>query len=105
MLLFSAVLQQGMTAMCAQTPGCPVTALHHPDDRKENLAAQVSAIETSSLTCVTVKCNVRGSTTFKKHFRSMDAREGIDARGHKTALMGNTRTSSAELSVLCGECG
>jgi len=55
-LLFSAVLQQGMTAMCAQTPGCPVTALHHPDDRKENLAAQVSAIETSSLTCVTVKC-------------------------------------------------
>lgn len=41
-LVISAVLQQGMTAMWTQTPGCPVTALYHPDDRKEKLTAQVS---------------------------------------------------------------
>lgn len=39
-----------------QTPGCPVTALYLPDDRKEKLTAKVSAAEAlvSVLAYVTV---------------------------------------------------
>lgn len=40
-LVISAVRQQGMIAMRTQTPGCPVTGLYHPDDRREKLSARV----------------------------------------------------------------
>lgn len=40
-LVISAVLQQGMTAMRMQTPGCPVTGPYHPDDEKEKWTARV----------------------------------------------------------------
>lgn len=38
-----------------KTPGCPVTAPHHPDDRKEKHAVSVPALETSILACAPVK--------------------------------------------------
>lgn len=52
-LAISAVLQKGMTAMWEQTPGCPVTALYLPDDRKEKLAAKVTLEGLFSMAYVT----------------------------------------------------
>lgn len=90
-LVISAVLQQGMTAMWVQTPGCPVTALYLPDDRKEKLTAKVSAAEdlVSVLAYVTVNtlCVVLWWwRTFKNQFKSLDAIEGVQVKGHKKVL-------------------
>lgn len=90
-LVISAVLQQGMTAMWTQTPGCPVTALYHPDDRKEKLVAQVAV----SLALVSILAYVKGNTlgvvtigNILEPVFSFDAGEGVHVKGHKSCTDG-----------------
>lgn len=54
-----------------QTPGCPVTALYHPDDRKAKFSAKVSTAEAlvSILAYVTIN-TLGGCCDDGEHFKT-----------------------------------
>lgn len=104
-LVISAVLQQGMTAMRTQTPGCPVSALYHPDDRKKELGSSFcisgSGFYFGLCHRQQARCCNEG-----EHWKKYKTKNSLKVlmqeykwRVTATALMENTRTRRAALGV------
>lgn len=98
-LVISAVLKQGMTAMWTQTLGCPVTALYHHDERK--LTAQVSlpVAPVSILAHVPVKTTgvvmIKNTEKITVLMQNREWERGVI----NTAPVGNSRTWCSVLGV------
>lgn len=93
-LVISAVLHRGMTAMRRQTPGHPAAALHHRDDRMEELTAPVCLL-------VPLVSRFMSHSKFWVLWRSKKPNifEGVSERGRV-----NSSDGKHQNSVPCWEC-
>lgn len=81
--------------MRTQTPGCPVTGLYHPDDKREKLSARVFVSAALVSILAVLHCQCAGCCddlgTFLKQFKGFAVREECQRRVRMEKKKARTR--------------